>query len=273
MHHRIAGATEQFRRRKRPWGCRGRGAKDLRPLQTRRMQPTRSDRVESIFGLLAPQLGVVAFEISPTLVTLDGLHPDERAATAAMGPGRLRTFVAGRRAAAAALECLGHEPFPIGVGPRRQPLWPPGIVGSITHTDDRCIVVASNAYGAAGIGIDVEHRGRVTADVLGTILTASELVHHQRLTPSQAERFAGQCFGAKEALYKAQFPVTGAWLGFHDVHLGVGPPWQLHIDAESPVAGIVGPVAVAGFDESATHLVAAIVLTPNVRPSPGGPRS
>ncbi len=48
---------------------------------------------------------------------------------------RRREFVTARRCAREALGKLGFAPVPIGAGPRREPVWPVGMAGTITHCD------------------------------------------------------------------------------------------------------------------------------------------
>jgi 4'-phosphopantetheinyl transferase EntD len=66
-----------------------------------------------------------------------------------LGPGsvekRWREFAAGRSCARKALAASGHAPVAVLQGAGREPVWPQGIVGSITHCStylcesrDRC---------------------------------------------------------------------------------------------------------------------------------------
>ena len=62
------------------------------------------------------------------------VFPGEEDLIANAVDSRRREFVTARRCAREALAKLGHAPGPIRVGPRREPQWPTGLVGSITHT-------------------------------------------------------------------------------------------------------------------------------------------
>jgi enterobactin synthetase component D / holo-[acyl-carrier protein] synthase len=69
---------------------------------------------------------------------------------------RRREFVTARRCAREALAKLGHAPTPIRSGPQREPLWPAGLVGSITHTSGfRAAAVAPRSV-LSSVGIDTE---------------------------------------------------------------------------------------------------------------------
>ncbi len=112
-------------------------------------------------------------------------------------------YVLGRQAAHGAVRALRRTPTPILWGAMRQPLWPPGLVGSISHADFVAVAIAARKqlYGAIGVDLEfIQHN-------------MSRLAHHI-CTPSE-QIWAGasdarlvQVFSAKEALYKAlsQFP-------------------------------------------------------------------
>ena len=62
------------------------------------------------------------------------LHPQEEELVAQAAPKRRRDFALGRACARAALSDLGQPDAVIGQGENGAPLWPAGVVGSITHT-------------------------------------------------------------------------------------------------------------------------------------------
>ena len=147
------------------------------------------------------------------------LHPDERARIGHAGEKRRREFAAGRMCARAALVELGMaSDQPLGSAPDRAPLWPDGVIGSISHTDDYCIVVLAPADGSdGGIGIDAERFGRVGDHLHRTIFTTTERAWLGRLPGPERADTATTLFSGKEAFYKAQHPLTGSWVGFKDV--------------------------------------------------------
>lgn len=121
---------------------------------------------------------------------------------------RRKEFSAGRAAARAALGQLGFDGIEIPVSPRRAPVWPEGICGSITHSKTLCIAVAARRSQVSSIGIDAEPDHPLKVDLRSAIL------HESELNASDSEAIA--LFSMKEALFKAQFPVTGQMMGFHD---------------------------------------------------------
>jgi 4'-phosphopantetheinyl transferase EntD len=144
-----------------------------------------------------------------------GLFPDEAAVVAKAVGKRRREFAAVRACARRALADIGVEPVPILPGDAGQPQWPSGIVGSMTHCAGyRAAAVASTATVAA-VGIDAEPHDPLPDGVLGAVSRPGERAHLadlRRAAPGVA--WDRLLFCAKEATYKAWFPLTGTRLGF-----------------------------------------------------------
>lgn len=127
---------------------------------------------------------------------------------------RRAEFLAGRYVAQSALVRLMGHWSDIAVGPQRQPLWPDGVHGSISHADDLAVSLATTAPDAL-LGIDVENlltldrceavqRACTRPDEL-PLLHAAEVGYVATLT---------LLFSAKETLFKALFPRVGAFFDF-----------------------------------------------------------
>ncbi len=188
--------------------------------QTHLMFTERATATEALFGAISP-LPLVVYRASVD-ATGDGLLPQEKAQTTTMAPRRKANFAAGRRAAAAALTMLGCPRQPLLSGPNGAPVWPADVIGSIAHTDRVAYVVAALAgpdQAEVSVGIDVEDRGRIGPDLVPLIMTEPEAAAWARLDGARADVFATMTFGAKEAFYKAQFPLTASWLGFENARL------------------------------------------------------
>ncbi|WP_249998268.1 4'-phosphopantetheinyl transferase superfamily protein [Actinoplanes sp. M2I2] len=175
-----------------------------------------------MIGTLLPP-GVVSVEAFDDLPG-EAPFPGEEDLVATAVEGRRREFVTARRCAREALAVLGHPPAPIRSGARREPLWPPGVVGSITHCRGyRAAAVAPRTL-LTGIGIDAEPHGplpdgvhdAVTVpgepEMLAALTATDPLIHWDRLL-----------FSAKESVYKAWYPLTGRWLGFDEARLSIDP--------------------------------------------------
>jgi 4'-phosphopantetheinyl transferase EntD len=149
----------------------------------------------------------------------DALFPEEEQAIARALPRRRHEFALGRTHARRALRQLGHRDACIGVRHDRAPLWPVGIVGSITHTCGLVSAVVATSDRLAGIGLDVESRARPLRSGLERfILTGRERRELGDALPPHLDPLR-VAFSAKEAVHKCIAPASGITLGFHDVEL------------------------------------------------------
>ncbi len=137
-------------------------------------------------------------------------------------PKRQSEFLAGRHCARAALQALGYSgSLPQRQADSRQPRWPEGCCGSISHSHGQAAALAGYALHWLGLGLDLERLiapGRALK-LARTLLTASETLQFQQLDASQAARWLTLVFSAKESLFKALNPVTGLYFGFQDAEL------------------------------------------------------
>jgi 4'-phosphopantetheinyl transferase EntD len=113
--------------------------------------------------------------------------------------------------------------FSLLAGEKREPLWPDGIVGSITHTTGFAAAVVARNDLVEALGIDCEVIESVGADLWERICTPAEQARLAQLPEAQARQEAALIFAAKEAFYKCQFPVSHAWVGFEDVSIEIQP--------------------------------------------------
>jgi 4'-phosphopantetheinyl transferase EntD len=158
---------------------------------------------------------VVTVETDRDLIEVE-LFPEEEAALGNAVEKRRREFVTGRACARQALGQLGVEPVPIASGERGEPLWPAGIVGSITHCRGYRACAVARAGDVASVGIDAEANEPLPGGVLESVASARE---RERL----ADGLDTVLFSAKESIYKAWFPLTGRWLDFDEVDLSLAP--------------------------------------------------
>lgn len=159
--------------------------------------------------------GVVHAELyhdPPGLVPL----PQEESLIARSVLKRRNEFITVRHCARIALQGLGVAPVPILKGEKGEPCWPDGIVGSLTHCQGyRGAVVARNDV-VRSIGIDAEPHQPLPDGVLDAI--SAPIEQHQISALSAGVHWDRILFCAKEATYKAWFPLTYRWLGFLDAH-------------------------------------------------------
>ena len=151
------------------------------------------------------------------------LFREERIAVARAVRSRQLEFACGRACARAALARWGAVPAAIPVGPGRQPLWPLGYVGSITHTRQFCAAAVARADRYQSLGIDAEPDEPLPADVARMIRTSADCVSEPTLTPGDQPLSGRLAFCAKEAFYKLQYPLTGVFLDFSVVRVDLAP--------------------------------------------------
>ena len=168
---------------------------------------------DALSDLLGPR---VRFAVRiPGEVPLTALMaPEEHLAARAVDKRRYE-LAAGRDAARAALRLLGAPAIAIGRGRRGEPLWPEGVVGTITHTDTLCVAAVADAGAMRGLGLDAEPDEPLDRELWSLITTREEHVALQD-DPRPGER-ARRTFCAKEAAYKCQYPLSGTFLEFEDV--------------------------------------------------------
>lgn len=98
-------------------------------------------------------------------------------------------------------------------GARKEPIWPNGINGSISHSKGCVMVVVSKEH--ASIGLDIEHKHRVSEKLYHKLFSEKEV----QIIKDNGSVFADILFSAKEAFYKMQYPITKQYLDFLDVEL------------------------------------------------------
>jgi 4'-phosphopantetheinyl transferase EntD len=141
---------------------------------------------------------------------------------------RIRDFTAGRLCARRALQGLGVRDFSLLAAPDRRPLWPAGIVGSITHTHGYSAAVVARADSIAALGIDTEVVSSVHARLWPLFCTPGELDALGMLASAERAWAAALTFAAKEAYFKCQYPLTQEPLGFDAVQIEHGAARTVH---------------------------------------------
>ncbi|NKT14523.1 4'-phosphopantetheinyl transferase superfamily protein [Rhodococcus hoagii] len=145
-------------------------------------------------------------------------HPQEESLIAKAVEKRRREFIGARHCARLAMADLGVEPAPILRGDKGSPVWPRGVVGSLTHCDGYRAAVLGYAMQVRSVGIDAEPNGPLPNGVLDAVSLPAEREWLTSAEPAPVH-WDRLLFCAKEATYKAWFPLTGRWLGFEDAHI------------------------------------------------------
>lgn len=130
---------------------------------------------------------------------------------------RRNEFVTVRYCARIALGQIGFPPTPILKGEKGEPCWPDGVVGSLTHCAGYRGAVVGLDRAVRSVGVDAEPHDVLPDGVLDAISLPAERAELAALpTGIHWDRIL---FCAKEATYKAWFPLTKRWLGFEDAHI------------------------------------------------------
>jgi enterobactin synthetase component D / holo-[acyl-carrier protein] synthase len=171
--------------------------------------------------LLPPAVvAVEAFEDLPG----DAPFPGEEDLIARSVEVRRREFITARRCARAALRAFGHPEAPIPTGPQREPRWPAGMTGSITHCAGYRAAAVARTADVDLLGIDAEPNAPLPDGVAASITVPGEPEMLDRLAGTHpATEWGRLLFSAKESVYKAWFPLTRRWLDFTEARLTIDP--------------------------------------------------
>jgi enterobactin synthetase component D len=184
-------------------------------------------------------LAVHLLDFSPAAFELDAFA----SAAIALPPDVARSvrkrqaeYFHGRLAARLALAQAGLPLADIGKGANREPLWPVGAIGSITHNSRRAGAVALPADAWHGVGIDLESPAppELQDSIAALAVDAAELsllAAHEHVLAREA--LLPLVFSAKESFYKAAYGAVGRFFDFSAVRvraLGIG--WLDFVVAE-----------------------------------------
>ncbi|GAA5703458.1 4'-phosphopantetheinyl transferase family protein [Streptomyces avermitilis] len=175
--------------------------------------------------------GKVIEEILPADVTSTdafdddlGIHlfAEERAAIVHAVPRRRREFSTVRRCARVALGELGIPPSPLLPGKQRDPQWPAGVVGSMTHCPGYRAAAVARTSRMHSVGIDAEEAASLPDGVLDHVGLPAERDMVERFSAqSDAVPWDRLLFSCKEAVFKTWFPLTRRMLGFDGARIDI----------------------------------------------------
>lgn len=169
------------------------------------------------------------------------LFPDEARLFEKSSLAARRQSGAARAAARGLLSRLGHDGAAILKSPSGAPIWPAGIVGSLAHDARLAIAAIALAREFAGVGIDIEPDEDLPADLVDLVATPTEKA---RYGPAFLRNRA--LFVAKEAVYKAVYPMDGVFLDFQDIE----------VDFQRRIAVLRNGRAVSVRVETSSHVIA-----------------
>ena len=162
----------------------------------------------------------IGFCATQSTAEVGDLFAGERGAVEGASPLRRAEFATGRWCARAALEQVGGPTgIPLLPDDAGAPLWPPDLVGSITHTQGWTGAVAARTgwrRGVRSLGLDAETASALPPGVIDVVASPRERADLERLASTNGTTpWDTVLFGAKEAVYKAWYPLGGVVLA-HD---------------------------------------------------------
>lgn len=134
---------------------------------------------------------------------------------------RQAEFFFGRACAREALREMGVlDDGSVPIGEHRAPVWPIGVVGSISHTALIAAAIVAPASTYSGIGMDIETvpSPALLASLASTVVSSAELAFLQSQSDqSPLDLLLTAVFSAKEAFFKATFAEVGRYFEFDAV--------------------------------------------------------
>ena len=144
----------------------------------------------------------------------NALGETEAASISSSSASVRRASGAARIVARGLLAQLGLPDAQVPKGADGAPVWPPVVTGSLAHDDEVAVAAACLRSDFASIGIDVEPAGALPADILALVATPRE----RRMIGDDPVK-AKLLFAAKEAVYKAVYPLDRVFLEFGDIEI------------------------------------------------------
>lgn len=135
---------------------------------------------------------------------------------------RQAEFIAGRLCARSILDAYGQGRHVVAVGNHREPRWPEGFLGSITHSGSYAAAIACPARDIVGIGIDVESviKPEARQAMMDMVVNADEIAYLRgRAGEVGFDSLLTLVFSAKESFFKAAFPQVQAYFDFDAVQV------------------------------------------------------
>jgi len=142
------------------------------------------------------------------------LRPEEAEFFKSAVPKVRRQAGAARIAARQLLRILSYEDVSITKTCLGVPVWPPGIAGSLAHEEQVAVAAVARTADFLALGVDIEPAAELPDNLVDIIATPGERSLYE------PEFLRGrQLFAAKEAVYKALYPLDRHFLDFHDIEV------------------------------------------------------
>jgi 4'-phosphopantetheinyl transferase EntD len=168
----------------------------------------------SIIQTLFP--GSVTGKIIPIDDHQSYLNIDEASIIASASIKRKLEFSSGRYCAKKLLEQYNHTNISILPGQNREPVWPDGIIGSISHCKDLCGAVINKRTEIHSIGFDIENIKQTRNDIGRIVCTPEEKQWIKQQNQYPYNILVLLIFSLKESVYKCIYQYKQIKIGFKD---------------------------------------------------------
>lgn len=202
---------------------------------------------------------VRVFEMDPRMADVAWLQPEEAGHVARAIDKRRREFAAGRKLARSGMQELGvaGEP-PLVPGEDRVPIWPNGVVGTITHTENWAIAAVAWEHEVRELGVDVEQDSPMREPIWRRICRPDEQRWVESLDATDRGLWGKVIFSAKECAYKAQYIYSRTFLDFYAMEISV----ETHRDRFSARFCVdAGPYRVGDCLEGEFRIQSGLIVT------------
>ena len=159
-------------------------------------------------------------------LTWRSLSDEEKQFVNGASPLRQRQMATGRRLAREAISRLGADSSSsIPADRNGVPVWPDGLMGSISHTNELCAVAVATVNALSCLGIDIETNEANFSENEWDLVSSSE----ERLAASYCQdlsmhQFVNLIFSSKEAAYKSLYLwLRGQRIDFTNFHCRLQP--------------------------------------------------
>lgn len=136
--------------------------------------------------------------------SLPPLHASEMALIQHASAHRIQEFTLGRSVAKQAVLAQNADQDKTGLAilktPEGLPVWPEGIVGSISHTHNMAVAVCASNTQVKALAVDIEKKRTVNTSLERKLLTENECLQGWGGEPQRA---LVTLFSIKESIYKA----------------------------------------------------------------------
>jgi 4'-phosphopantetheinyl transferase EntD len=143
------------------------------------------------------------------------LLPEEKATLLTKDARRLNASGAARFISRQLLAERGVTNFPVERARSGEPIWPKNIVGSLAHDDELAVAAIGCDSDYLGLGIDVEPATPLPNDIK-SLVRISEDIDGDDYDTILVDRVL---FCAKEAVYKAVYPLDRLILNYDDIRV------------------------------------------------------